>query len=833
MGGKSSAALRKAYGGPAESRAGRGFSMWWRIAVAALICVLVCAPSPSQTAPAELHLQVTDEDNHPLARAEVAARWGTNSDFTEYTDAAGEVQIGPIADTNVLLSVSKPGFFKIENNSVSLKPGPNETTFVLNHATELQQTVQAVSTAPQIDPDTTGRQVTVTQHEITNTPVTSSHDLQQNLVAMPNVLMDASGRLHIAGARQGQTEIMLDGFEVNDPSNTTFLPRLNVDAVQTATVETGGYGAQYAHAGAGLLILETASGDDKWRSGATNFIPGFNIQEGVHLGNWYPRAKFSGPIKKGRAWFSEALSVQHSFAVISGVPAGQNFQTSWAGDNLLRTEINVTPRNVLQSSFLVNRSSSPENGLGPFTPISTTTDVQARRYFVSLRDQIWFGGTLIELGGAADTGQYNSTPQGSATYMVTPSMTAGNYFEQIAQRTRRLQLVGDLTSRPLNFLGTHVISAGWNLDAEDFSQSANRSEIEFVNNDSTISDIATFSGNSAYHEANTQAGVYLQDAWRPVKQLVLSGGIRGDWDRLIQDALVEPRLAMNWLPASDDRMKFTMAWGEHYQPINLAIFGQAMDQQRTDTFYDPTGTIVVGAPVVTTFVIPRGTLSQPRSYNTTAEWDEKILKSTYIGAAFLLREGRDAYAWQLQPSGEFTLEGSREDRFTSGEFWVRRAFGETSEVMVDYTRSRATSNEVLDPSISALLFAAQQPGPLAWDAPNRLISRGWTPIPWGKILFSYFVEYHTGFPFSAINQEQQLVGPADSLRFPDYFSLNLGLEKQFRFHGRDWAIRGAAINITGRQNPIDVVNNVDAPNFGTFGGGKTRAFTARLRIVKQ
>jgi len=280
-------------------------------------------------------------------------------------------------------------------------------------------------------------------------------------------------------------------------------------------------------------------------------------------------------------------------------------------------------------------------------------------------------------------------------------------------------------------------------------------------------------------------------------------------------------------------MKFTIAWGEHYQPINLAIFGLAMDQQRTDTFYDAAGTTIVGAPVVTTFVIQRGTLFQPRSYNTTAEWDEKILKSTYIGAAFLLREGRDAYAWELQPSGQFTLERSREDRYTSGEFWVRHAFGETSEVMVDYTRSRATSNEVLDPSISALLFAAQQPGPLAWDAPNRLLSRGWTPIPWGKLLFSYFVEYHTGFPFNAINEEQQLVGAANSLRFPDYLSLNLGLEKRFRFHKRDWAIRGAAINITGRQNPIDVVNNVDAPNFGTFGGGKTRAFTARLRIVKQ
>ncbi len=796
------------------------------------VCTLACGSSFCQQTPAELHLVVTDETSHPVARAEVSAHWGTNSNFTEYTDAAGEVQIGPITDTSVSLSISKPGFFKIQDSVVQLKPGANETTFALNHETELQQTVQAVSPPTQIDPDTTSHQTTITQHEITNTPIPSSHDLQQNLIAMPNVLMDASGKLHVAGARQGQTEILLDGFEVNDPSNDTFTPRINVDAVQTATVETGGFGAQYAHAGAGLLMLETTSGDDKWRSDVTNFAPGANLKDGLHFGNWYPRAKFSGPIRRGRAWFSEALSLQHSFAIINGLPAGQDYSTSWAGDNLLRAEVNLSPRNVLQSSFLVNRSSSPQTGLGPFSPLSTTTDAESRRYFVSAKDQTWFGGTLLEIGVAADTGQNDSNPQGSATYVVTPSAASGNYFEQTAQHTRRLQALGDVTSRPLNFLGTHTISGGWNIDADDFSQRAARSQIEYETNEGTLSETASFSGPNAFHLANTQVGAYLQDQWRPIKQFVFSAGIRGDWDRFIQQSLVQPRLAMNWVPASDGRMKFTLAWGEHYQPLNLAMMGQAMDQQRTDTFYDPTGTVVVGSPVVIAFMLPPHGLFQPRSYNTTAEWDEKLFKSTYIGAALLSREGRDAYAWQLQPSGSFLLEGNREDSFTSGEFWVRHSFGETSEIFVDYTRSSATSNEALDPSISQLIVAPQQSGPLAWDSPNRLLSRGWTPLPVAHLLLSYFVDYHTGFPFNAINQEQQLVGAPDSLRFPSYFSLNLGLEKQFRFHGHDWAIRGSAINITGSQNPDSVINNVDAPNFGTFGGGRGRAFTARLRIVK-
>ena len=180
---------------------------------------------------------------------------------------------------------------------------------------------------------------------------------------MPNVLQDTNGRIHIAGARQGQTEILLDGFEINDPANGTFTPRLNVDAVQSATVETGGYGAQYAHGGAGIVVLDTQTGDDKWRFGATNFIPLVSFREGTHFANWFPRTTISGPIMKGRAWFSMASTVQHSYSVVNELPEGQNTATSWAGDNLLRGQVNITPKNILQGSFLYNRSSEPQFGL--------------------------------------------------------------------------------------------------------------------------------------------------------------------------------------------------------------------------------------------------------------------------------------------------------------------------------------------------------------------------------------------------------------------------------------------------------------------------------------
>jgi hypothetical protein len=153
------------------------------------------------------------------------------------------------------------------------------------------------------------------------------------------------------------------------------------------------------------------------------------------------------------------------------------------------------------------------------------------------------------------------------------------------------------------------------------------------------------------------------------------------------------------------------------------------------------------------------------------------------------------------------------------------------EVYGAYTRSIAHSNEVLNPALGSIFYLAQQSGPVTWDAPNRLLSWGWAPTHIWGIQLSYFFEYRTGFPFSVINLEQQLVGPPNSSRFPDYASLNLGIEKKFGFRGYLWGVRVEAVNALDRQNPDTVVNNINAPNFRAFSGGQSRAFTLRVRFI--
>ncbi|MGC2829921.1 MAG: carboxypeptidase regulatory-like domain-containing protein [Candidatus Acidiferrum sp.] len=791
---------------------------------------------------------VVDENTVPVASALIKLEYNAGHIYRTETDGAGRFAFRNLPTGEYKLEVRKEGYFVIVNRSVTLQPGTNEFSLTLNHAEELHQQVQVTAPANQIDPQDTAQRNTLTSRDILNVPVPSPHVLAQSLVALPEITQDHQNNLHIAGARSGETQYLLDGFEIGDPVNGSLTARFNVDATRAAEVQTSGFGAGYAHAGANILSLETPDGDDRWRFGTTNPAPGINVQEGLHLGNWYPRFTFSGPIHRGRFWFSDSISIQHVFAVIKQQPSDANTWEEWAGDNLLRLQYNITPKHILRATFLYNRARDTHAGLDALDPVSTSVTANQQRYFASLKDQIWLLDTLFEFGVAADESMLGYFPQGTLPYVLLVNGSSGNYFQRLHQLGRRLQAVAAMPAATRHWHGTHQFAAGLNVAAVTYSLSAERGEIQALNplaTDGTSCTSAlqpgclvrqtTFSGPANPYLSNTQAGAYAQDTWSLSKYLVLQGGLRTDWDRFTRSAMAEPRLSANVLPLGDDTSKISLGWGIYNAPLNLSLIGQALDQQQIDTFYNSAGNVVPPSPVVSQFALPSGGLQQPRFTTTSAAWQQKFAHNTLLTLNLLARNGFHGFAYvdqqPTQPGGIFLLQSTRKDRYRSATVSARHVFSENIELYGAYTRSLAHSNEVLNPALGSIFYVAQQSGPVAWDAPNRLLSWGWAPTHIWGIQLSYFFEYRTGYPFSLINLQQQLIGLPNTSRFPAYANLNIGLEKKFGFRGYLWGVRVEAVNILNRENPDTVVNNIDAPNFGTFAGGQGLAFTLRARFI--
>jgi hypothetical protein len=180
----------------------------------------------------------------------------------------------------------------------------------------------------------------------------------------------------------------------------------------------------------------------------------------------------------------------------------------------------------------------------------------------------------------------------------------------------------------------------------------------------------------------------------------------------------------------------------------------------------------------------------------------------------------------------YELTNERRDSYSYLELTARRMFKQKYSCMISYARSSARSTAVVDFSLENAVFSRQAGGPLSWDTPNRLISSGFLPAPhFRKYSIAYFLEWHSGQPYSIVNEDQQLVGMPNSHRFPDHLTLNVHVERRFRFWRYEWAVRAGFNNITGRDNPTVVNNNIDSLLFGQFAGGQARTFTGRIRFL--
>jgi len=789
--------------------------------------------------PLTLRGRVVDEDGLPVAEVQVKLEGLGKAKISALTDDAGYFSIPKLPPGEYSVRMEKVAFFVLQGQTIQLAPGATEFSFTLNHIQEVREKVDVVADPNRIEPTETPQSATLTSTEFFYIPVPSSHDYQQSLVALPQVVRDNQALLHIAGARATQSQYLMDGFEVGDPVSGALTIPLIVDALRTAEVETGRFGAEYAHPGAAILKFETPEGDDHWRFNATDFIPGINVQEGVRLGNYYPRITLSGPLVAGKLWFLQSFSVDHTLDVQRDITTGTDISEQWSGDSFSRLLWRVAPNDSLHFTVLYNNESDTNVGLDSLNPQSTTLDVASNRIFASIKNQLWWNHTLFEVGFAEDRTNRDFDPQGSMPYLLSVNGAGGNFFQRTDQLSKRTQFFADAIRPGGHWHGLHTFSAGSNLSVVTLDQSSQRGEIQAFNAANQLVRLTTFAGNAVVDVDNTLAGAFVQDNWSLSSHWVAQLGLRGDWDQFVHQTLVQPRAAVNYLPFADGRGKFSIGWGIYNIPLNLSVLAQTQDQRQVDTLYNPATGAAIAGPTASTFVLPAQGLQQPFFDITSAGWQERIWKKTILSVELLARNGHRELAFETsnpgQIGGTFLLQSTRRDKYRGATISARHTFEKGAVLFGSYTRSRANTDQALDPILGLLYFAPQQGAPLAWDAPNRAISWGTVPTPFWGIDFAYFFEYRTGYPFSVVNQQQFLIGAPNSLRFPDYASLNISLEKKFRFGKYLFAIRGSVINIADRQNPTVVVNNIDAvgvtPAFLNFSGGQGRAFTGRLRFL--
>jgi hypothetical protein len=850
-----------------------------------LVCVLVfLSTAAAQSAPVPT-VAVTDENGVAVPAARIflqsVAPTGTAQGFVPevrcQTDFTGRCQFPSLSAGTYQLRVEKGGFYAAVQQSVQMNAG-STVEVTISHQQEVKEVVNVKESPLAIDPAQVSAQESISGLDVINIVYPATNDYRNALNFIPGVVNDASGQPHVAGAQTYQTVTLLDGFNVTQPATGTLLVRVSTDAFRSIQVEPAREPAEDGKGSGGVLSLNTGIGDDHFRFLGTDFIPSLQNKHGWRFDQFLPRLTFSGPVVKGKMWFYNAFDGEYDNTIFTELPVGQdNDHTLRVGD-LFKVQTNVTSRDILTTNFLVNYLHDQFAFLSPDSPQFSNPKDMESAYIASGKDQHYFvGGELLETGFAFDEYDMQLTPYGDSPYFVnagtatTLATTGGNYYLNDETHARRWQVISNLFFPSHLFpshqwLGRHDFKIGADIDRISYDARFDRLPISYLNgadlltsadecltalqnNQFPCTRYSTFGPAPEHKQFNSEISAYAEDRWSLTNRLLIEPGVRLDWDGIIRHAEISPRLAGTYVLDNAGNTKLSAGIGLVYDATPIYLIARPFAGTREDTFFtmnpSPTcGTacVTTTGPVMTSFSADTSTLAVPRFLNWSLGLEKKLPYAVYLKAEFLEKRGTREFVYntldETASGGDFTLQNTRDDRYTALQLTLRHNFHENYTIMGAYTRSSARSNEALDFSVDAPVLSRQQPGPYPWDTPNRFLSWGYLPffsLPvFHKFELAYSMEARTGFPFTELTDQQQIFGKFGAERYPEYFTLNLQLEKRFHLLGYYLALRGGFDNITGRCDPF-VVNSVVDPTHPvpTFSACLGRAFTSRIRLLER
>lgn len=568
-------------------------------------------------------------------------------------------------------------------------------------------------------------------------------------------------------------------------------------------------------------------------------------------------------------WFYNALDGEYDNVIYTALPIGQDNDHIFRVGNLFKILSNITNRDIVSASFLVNDLHDQYFGLSPLSPQTANPKDAESAYVASVKEQHYFAGKeLLEAGIAFDQYNLRATPYGTGAYFVNSDDEAGgNFYLSDETHADRWQGIANVFLPPRQWHGSHDFKFGVDLDRISYDAQFARQPISFLNTPAQLTSpeecltppaanssfpctrYSTFGPAPLHHEYNAEISGYLEDRWSVTNRLLIEPGVRLDWDEIVRHPEAAPRLAGTYVLNDSATTKLSAGIGIIYDTTPIYLIARPYAGSRQDCFFGM-GTLItpncnagVSATYVnTSFTANPPTIEMPRFVNWSVGLEQKLPYALYVKAEFLEKRGTRGFVYNTADTialgaMDFTLQNTRDDYYDALQLTLRRNFKENYAVMGSYTRSSARSNEALDFNVDNPILAGQQPGPYPWDAPNRFLSWGYAPFFKLPILhqtqLAYSMEARSGFPYSLYNDEDQLISAVGAHRFPEYFTLNLQLEKRFHFLGYYLALRGGFDNITGRCDPFVVNSVIDAnhPN-ATFSACLGRAFTSRIRLLE-
>jgi hypothetical protein len=660
---------------------------------------------------------------------------------------------------------------------------------------------------------------------------------------LPGVVRGPDDQLAIDGTMPSDSVLLFNGIDLTDGYSGAYNVRLPIEAIDSVDLVTGVPPATYGNLAGGIVDVTTAPGGESWEWGVASMLPRPRFEDGTiqGIGNASPRLSVSGPIKAGETYVSMAAEYHFDRVKVYDIPGdpAQNHVRVQGWNAFAQVDWRPSNRHNVTVAGLVFPSYDKFVGLNGLTPPEATLNIE--RDAEALLGRYRF---RDDRARSLDVVlQYNriglrSEGQGADPYRVLTGGFGGNQFHAGDRETSHLQ--GRVVYRR-RFAGedgsSHVAQIGG-----DF----HRLELEGVQNDGTILVVGAeeqllqridVSRRSFLDQGKSEWSVFVQDRWTHSQRFWCDLGVRYSTDSYGADHRLAPRIGVAWDPVGDRRTLIKGGAGLVYRRVYLGEIAWTQLPSRLETTFHEDGSATLQT------LVPRiagDDLDAPRTLQFSGDLSHRLesgwmFRARYshrstdknivvdrvdgpaieidpdvdIGALFDLRANDAAGSLLLSNSGEATawsVELTAARRIpTGGEFVLSYVHSSSFGDLNDFT---IMTSDFPDPIIRPNRRAQRR-----FDAPHRIVAWGTFELP-SEIRIAPAVEWRSGFPYSVFAEDQSYFGDPNSERFPNFFALDLQVTKAFEIKG--YRITGGVkiTNLTGHDNPRQVVANAADPAFG-------------------
>jgi hypothetical protein len=763
------------------------------------------------------------------------------------TDENGRYEFSGLRPGTYTISVGAPGFKAIAKSVTLGARQQSVQDFTLQLETvsekvEVNATAAAITTESSSVPP-----ATVTNTELTTIP-TPQEKVRDVLPITPGVIRTLDSKLTFKGADENQSLLIVNSARTTDPVTGSFGVPIPTDAVESFAVYKTPYDAGLGSFSGGLTSIETRPPDDKWGFKLRGIVPSVLGKEGhmVGLAEAIPGVAFDAPLIPHKFLLSEVFQYEMKKTTVEGLPWPDDISKRQGFNSFTTLEAILAPNHVLTLTVNLFPLRQQHADISALVPQPASNDLNQSGWAIGLSDKYQFSsGAIFSFVGQYMRFDSNAHGQGPADMLITPEGWGGNFYNRWSRRGKEFQAVPSYQFPKKDWHGEHEIRVGADVDYRSFFGTTASHPIQLLRQDNSLDQEITFGSANPQKPSDSSVAEFIQDHWVITPQWSLDLGARFSTESYGWSAAFAPRAGVAYAPGKAGKTVIRAGAGMFYGVLPLLAGDFAANPSRTITGFDdfgvPTGPSITYTSVYAGSVnpllgsgLPSKSNTTPRNITWNGEVDRQLRSDLKFKVGYL--DSRTTYLFDVNPftaasGGQsfMALTNTGSSHYHELEATTHYTLREHDQVNVSYiwSRARGVLNSLSNIAIpfAAPVIRPNVYGILPSDIPQRVIGWGIFAIPW-KMTFSPLADVHSGYPYSAVDVQQQYVGVPNGQRFSEFFSLDLKLYREFRVpflgnrSGKSHHIRLGVytLNVTNHHNFNAVFNNVASPNFGQFAG---------------